>query len=72
MNPYHIAIIFNNLKGLRYLTIRLNQHLRLCLNAPDINYGGLQVRDQNIINRECWSLFVAINNINLSMLMFLW
>ena len=41
MNPYQLAIIFNNLKGLRYMTIRLNQHLRLCINGPEINYGGL-------------------------------
>lgn len=24
MNPYQLALIFDNLKGLRYLTIRLN------------------------------------------------
>jgi len=34
MNPYQLAIVFNNLKGLRYMTIRLNQHLRLCINGP--------------------------------------
>ena len=72
MNPYQLAIIFNNLKGLRYMTIRLNRHLRLCLNGPEINYGGLQVKDQNVISKECWPLFVAINNMNIKMLMFLW
>lgn len=72
MNPYQLAIIFNNIKGLRYLSIRLNQHLRLCLNGPEINFGGLQVKDQNITQTECWPLFVAINNTNLKMLMFLW
>lgn len=72
MSPYHLAVIFNNLKGLRYMTNRLNKHMRLCMNGPEINYGGLQVKDQNIIHKESWPLFVAINNMNLKMLMYLW
>lgn len=72
MNPYQLAIIFNNLKGLRYLTIRLNHHLRLCINGPEINFGGLQIENQDKIGKECWSLFVAIHNTSLKMLMFLW
>ena len=72
MNPYQLAIIFNNLKALRYLTTKLNQHLRLSLNAPSLNHGGLQIKEANQIKRECWPLFVAVNNKNLQMLMFLW
>ena len=54
------------------MTIRLNKHLRLCINGPEISYGGLQVVDQNVVDKECWSLYVAINNMNLEMLQFLW
>lgn len=72
MNPYQLAVVFNNLLGLRYLTIRLNQHLRLCMNGPEVNYGGLQVQNQNDVDKECWCLYVAIHNLNLKMLMFLW
>ena len=47
MNPYQMAIVFNNLKALRYLTIRLKNHLRLSLNAPDMLHGGLQIKESN-------------------------
>lgn len=72
MNPYQLAIIFNNLKALRYMTIRLKGHLRLCLDAPDLTHGGLQIKESNQTKKECWPLFVAINNNNMQMLMFLW
>lgn len=72
MNPYQLAVIFNNLKGLRYLTIKLNKHLRMCIDGPEFNFGGLQIENQNKIEKECWCLFVAIHNMSLKMLMFLW
>ena len=49
MNPYQLAIIFNNLKALRYMTTKLNLHLRLSLNAPQLNHGGLQIKEANQI-----------------------
>ena len=72
MNPYQLAVIFNNLKALRYMTLKLNNHLRLCLDAPELTHGGLQIKESNQVKKECWPLFVAINNNNIKMLMFLW
>ena len=54
------------------MTVRLNCNLRNSLNAPDQIFYGLMVKNSNKVKKECWPLFVAINNQNLKMLMFLW
>lgn len=44
----------------------------MSINSPEITHGGLQLNEVNQILKESWSLFVAVNNRNLEMLMFLW
>lgn len=72
MNPFQLALVFDNLQALRYMTVRLNCNLRNSLNAPDQIFHGLLIKHSNKVKKECWPLFVAINNQNLKIFMFLW
>lgn len=72
MNPFQLAVIYDNIKALRFMVTKLNTHLRLNLMAPPICQGALQMRDSSLAYEECWPLFVAIQNKNLMMLMYLW
>mmetsp|Transcript_32819 Transcript_32819/g.50123 ORF Transcript_32819/g.50123 Transcript_32819/m.50123 type:complete len:84 (+) Transcript_32819:886-1137(+) len=72
MNPFQLAVCYNNTKALDFMATKLASHLRTNLMAPHISCGALQIKDFNLIYKECWPLFVAINHRSQPMLKYIW
>ena len=72
MNPFQLVILHDNIPALKLFVNSMNTHIKLNIGAPQVNSGALQLSDHSMVQHECWSLFVAIQNKSLAMFKYLW